>query len=335
MAVFGQAFFGDGSRFGESRETRRRSSNRTMASNALPTKRDRLFALCDDLCDGLHALEVTIGVKQNTEAVLRPALAAARSSEAAYGDAQVAKKTATAALNEADNAGRAFIANSRKRLSKFFGEDYSVEWGAAGWPNNSTAMPTTQEERFNLVEALKTHFTNHPTHESADMEATAVIATALFTTISDARADLAGKVAAMGQAKQARDAAELNLRKRASGLIAELETLLADDDPRWHSFGLSRPADEETPEVPTFTTAVPGPATTLLVDWDDALRADYYHVQILIVGTDTSFHTVATVYDSDATVTGLTSGATVKVRVTSVNAAGESGPGPEAQAVVP
>lgn len=306
-----------------------------MASNALPTKRDRLFAVCDDMCDGLHQLEVTLGIKQNMEAVLRPALAAARASEAAFGDAQVAKKTANATLTTADAAGKTFIGNARKRLSKFFGESYTTEWGAAGWPDNSTAMPSTQEDRFNLVNSLKTWFTNHAAHESVDMDATAAIADTTYTAISDARAALADKIALAGTAKNARDTAEANLRKRMNGLIGELETVLSDDDPRWHNFGLSRPADEETPEAPSFTTLVAGVPGTLLADWDDALRADHYRVWILIVGTDTEFHAVDSPSDSDATLSGLPSGATVKVRVTSVNGAGESLPGPEVQAVVP
>jgi hypothetical protein len=52
------------------------------------------------------------------------------------------------------------------------------------------------------------------------------------------------------------------------------------------------------------------------------------------VGTDNDFHAVQTVQDSDATLPGLPSGATVKLRVTSANDAGESTPGPETQAVV-
>lgn len=306
-----------------------------MASNALPSKRDRLFALGDDMADGLNRHETALGIKQNTEAVMRAALAAARAAESAYGDAQVLKKAANAALKAADGAGRTFIVNSRKRLSKFFGEAYSTEWGAAGWPDNSTAVPTTQEERFNLVASLKAYFTGHAAHESADMEATAAIADATHTAISNARATLAQKIAESGQAKNVRDAAEANLRKRMNGLIAELAIPLGAEDPRWHAFGLSRPADEETPEAPDFTTAVPGQTGTLLVDWDDALRADHFRVWILIVGTDTDFRAVQSVEDSDATLSGLPSGSTVKVRVTSVNGAGESVPGPEAQAVVP
>jgi hypothetical protein len=334
VARFGQAYFGDGSRFGQ-QDVSRRSPTKSMASNALSDKLDRLFITGDDMCDGLHLLEVTLGVKQNLEAVLRPALAAARAAEAAFGDAGVAKKASNAVLTAADKAGKAFITLAKLRLSKFYGESYSIEWGAVGWPDNSLSMPSTQQDRLNLIVSLKTHFTNHPAHESADMDATAAIADTNATAISEARTDLGVKVSNAGIAKNARDAAVANLRLRMNGLIAELTILLSGDDPRWHTFGLSRPADEETPEAPTFTTVLPGQPGNLVIDWDDPLRADYFRVWIFIVGTDTQFRAVATVYDSDATLPGLPSGATVKVRVTSKNDAGESPPGPEAQAVVP
>lgn len=305
-----------------------------MASNALPAKRDRLFALAEDVCEGLTSLETVLGVKQNTEAVLRAALAAARAAENAWGSAQVEKKAATAALNAADTAGRIFITNSRKRLSKFLGETYNAEWGAAGWPDNSTATPRGQEERFSMLASLKAYFTANPAHASVDMETTAELAQAAHTAVSRARTELRAKMALMGAAKAARDVAEANLRLRMNGLVGELEVLLGPEDARWHSFGLNRPADEETPEAPSFTTATPGTAGTLLVDWDDPLRADRYRVWMLIVGTDSDFRAVSTVHDSDATLTGLPSGATVKVRVTSANDAGESQQGPEATAVV-
>lgn len=63
-----------------------------MASNRLPDKLDRLFAKGDDMCDGAHEHEVAIGIKQNTEAVVRPALAAARAAEAAFGLKKVQKR---------------------------------------------------------------------------------------------------------------------------------------------------------------------------------------------------------------------------------------------------
>lgn len=306
-----------------------------MASNTLPRKRDRLFALGDDMCSGALDHEEDVGLKQNKEEVVRPVLDTALATEAAFGAAKVARKAANAAVRTADNAAKVFIGNARKRLSKFFGERYTTEWGAAGWPNNSTATPDDQTSRFALLNSIKIYLTANPAHASADMEVTAAIATTLYTALSDARTALDLKITEDGQAKAARDAAEEALRVRLTGMITELETLLSDDDPRWHAFGLSRPADEETPEAPEFTTVTAGQPGSLLADWDDALRADRYRVWIFIVGTDTEFRAVETVNDSDATLTGLPSGATVRVRVTSANDAGESGPGPEAEAVVP
>lgn len=206
-----------------------------MASNALPDKRDRLFALGDDMCDGAHAHEVAIGLKQNTEAVVRPLLDTARATEAAYGTCQVLRKAANATLTTADNAAKVFITNAKKRLSKFFGDSYSVEWGAVGWPNNSTAMPSTQDERFNLVNSLKLYLTATPAHESVDMDVTAAIATTIHTNLSNARTALDQKITESGQARDARDTAESNLRKRLRGMISELETLLGPEDPLWHA----------------------------------------------------------------------------------------------------
>ncbi len=306
-----------------------------MASNRLPDKRDRLFSLCDENIKGLLLYETVLIVKQNTEAVLTPALAAARGAEVAFGEAGVAKKTANAAVTAADNAGKVFIINARKRLSKFYGDTYTMEWGAAGWADNSLAMPSIQEDRYNLLQRLKTHFTNHPDHESEDMDATAALATTLYTAFNDARAVLGQKITANGIAKAARDAAEANLRKRMNGLVGELETLMSGDDPRWHAFGLSRPADEETPEAPNVLTVAAGGPGILLPDWDDALRADSYRVWLWIVGTDTEFHPVLTVHDSDATLPNLPSGATVKIQITSKNQAGESAPSAIVETVVP
>jgi hypothetical protein len=333
VAKFGQAFFGDGSRFGV-QETPRSMKTKTMASNALPDKRDRLFALGDDMCDAAHDHEVAIGLKQNTESIVRPALDAARGAESTFGQCQILRKAANAALTVADNAAKVFISRAKKRLSIFLGESYSTEWGAAGWPNNSVSLPRTQDERFSLVNSLKLYLTTNPTQESVDMGVTAALAATCHTNLSAARTALDMKVTESGQAKAARDAAEANLRIRMRGLITELETILAPEDPLWHAFGLSRPADEETPEAPSFTTALAGVAGTVLVDWDDALRAERYRVWILVVGVDTDFRAAETVYDSDATLAGLTSGTTVKIRVTSANDAGESLPGPVAEVVV-
>lgn len=305
-----------------------------MAGNQLPDPNDKLFALAARMIKGLHDLEVPLGIKQTTEAVLAGALAAAESADSAFGDKKTQRKAANAEVTKKDADGKASIANCRKRLAKFFGERPSTEWEGAGWPPGSTAMPATQDERFSLLKSLKNYFTLHPEHESADMEATAVLADAAWSAADTARGVFDTKVTEAGQAKVARDNAVKNLRDRTIALIAELDLLLADEDPRWHKFGLSAPADPELPEPPSFTTAIASVPGTGLVDWDDPVRADGYRVWVFIVGADTDWRAAGSPEDSDFTLTGLTSGQTVKVRVTAKNAAGESQPGPEAQFVV-
>ena len=43
-------------------------------------------------------------------------------------------------------------------------------------------------------------------------------------------------------------------------MVTELDTLLADDDPRWHEFGLSMPSDPDTPEAVESLTLTPNMA---------------------------------------------------------------------------
>ena len=45
-----------------------------MAANPTPDDDDILIALTEDLADGCHLHEVTLGIKQQTEAVMRAAL---------------------------------------------------------------------------------------------------------------------------------------------------------------------------------------------------------------------------------------------------------------------
>jgi hypothetical protein len=128
------------------------------------------------------------------------------------------------------------------------------------------------------------------------------------------------------------------LAKRLRGLVSKLGQLLADDDPRWNAFGLNLPSAPNTPDVPDvpdapiLTAGAPG---TVLADWADARRADHYRVFKQIVGVDADFVFVDNPTDSDCTLTGLPHGATVKICVSAVNAAGESLKSDPAQIVVP
>jgi hypothetical protein len=334
MSRFGQAYFGTGARFGGQEESRSPTSRRTMASNELPAPHDRLCGLADDNLEGLATYEVAIDVKQNTSAKLTPLLASARSSELNYGNKKTARKAANAAKNTVDNAAKVFLGKARKWFATIFGESYNTEWAEAGWPASSTRVPASEDDRFPLVDNIRAYLVANPARESEDLGITAALAATLHTNFANARGALTQARTDQNNARILRDEQEKMLRKCMKGLIEELASLLEPDDPRWYAFGLSRPVDEETPEIPLNLVLLPSEIGKIIADWDDALRADRYRVWRLIVGVEADFVPVATVYDSDYTLEGLTTGTTVKVRITSGNDAGESLPGPEAEAVV-
>ncbi len=70
--------------------------------------------------------------------------------------------------------------------------------------------------------------------------------------------------------------------------------------------------------------SLPGSAGVVYADWADARRAKRYRVFKKVTGVDNDFHSVASVTDSDATMIGLPSRATVEIQITAVNDAGES-----------
>ena len=306
-----------------------------MAGNEMPTNNDQIFTLAEDTADGLHLHEATVGVKQNTEADVRADLAAARAAAAEYDASRTAKSALNTAQTAADTAGKACLSATRKVLALKLGESWSDAWLPTGFPDQSTAVPATVQARQELLFAQHRYLTANPGHEIAALNVTAAQALALANDLSAARSAVNDALSLTGQKKSLRDAAVAQLKKRLRGLIAELGQLLADDDPRWNAFGLNLPAAPNTPDVPDSPVLTVGTAGTVLADWPDARRADYYRVFKQVVGTDPDFVFVNRAADSDLTLTGLPSGATVKICVTAVNAAGESAKSDPGQIVVP
>jgi hypothetical protein len=91
-----------------------------MASNRLPQQLDRLFALAEDMADGLAAHETAVGIKQNKEADVRADLAAAAAAEADFQAKRRAKTVAVTAqtLAARQNRGGQVIKSPVDDLSK-------------------------------------------------------------------------------------------------------------------------------------------------------------------------------------------------------------------------
>ncbi len=309
-----------------------------MAQNVLPDKQDALLILAEDAADGLTAHGAAVGVLQNTEARVRADRTAVVNGEAAYAAAKTAKKTDVAAQTVQDSNGKANLGNARKVLAARYGEEWSEDWAVTGFPNQSTAVPSTMPERLALLEKLAAYFTANPTHENAPLGVTAANAQTRFTALSDARTAVNEAISVKNDMRKARDAAERQLRRRMRALIEELTGLLPLDDPLWFAFGLVPPAGEDTPDQPTALVLVAGPAGSGIVyaDWADAARAATYRVEIQIVGTDSAFRFYESVGESESSISGLPIGATVRVRIIAVNNDNdESPPSDVVQIVMP
>jgi len=305
-----------------------------MATNTLPRGIDELFTLAEDMADGLNAHAVAIGILQNTEAKVRADLLAARTAETNYGNAQAAKKALTDTQTVADSNAKAFIGITRDVLAVTLGGQWSQVWVPTGFPNQSLAIPSKMGDRQALLAALQAYLTANPTKENAPLGVTAAQAGTLFTALSNARSAVNAGLVESGQKKALRDTAELALRTRLRGTIDELDQLLEDLDPRWYAFGLVPPGLSDQPDQPADLVLTAGAAGSVLADWSDAARATGYRVYRQVVGVDPDFVLSVSVSDSDCTLTGLPSAATVKVKVIAVNADGDESPPSDIQQIV-
>jgi len=305
-----------------------------MAANPTPDNDDVLKALAEDLADGCHTHEVAIGIKQNTEAVIRAAITSFTAMRMARGQAETLVGEKSAAHIAADEAGTTVLKNCRLRLVKLFGTQYNSQWMTAGWPNNTTAIPTTQDTRFSLLSSLKMYFTAHPAAESADMEATAAICDTAHTAVSDARMALNNAETALSGAKDNEKAAVRTLRKRVRGLIDEMDTLMADDDARYTDFGLNVPANPVAPEpIATLSLTATG-GGKIHASWSYSTRMAGTRLQKKVIGVDEDFVPAGTADGLEKTLPGFTAGQTVELRAIAYNDGGDAAPSPVQSVVV-
>jgi len=308
-----------------------------MASNALPDPLDDLFTLAEDMADGCHNHQAAIGLKQNTETDVRTDLANAVTAQEQYQAALSAKTDLSTAVTVADSNGKAFISAASSVLAQILGGTWSQAWVATGFPDLSTGVPSTQSKRQALLLSLQNYFTANPAYEinTPKFVVTAAQAGVLFKAFSDARVAAAEGNTAAGNKKALRDDAAQNLRYRMSGLISELGQLLDDTDPLWLAFGLNEPGATNLPDQADGLALTAGPAGTVLAHWSSASRATRYRVFQQIDGVDPMPVNNLTTSESDATLTALPSGKTLKIYIIAANDAGQAAPSDTVQIVVP
>jgi hypothetical protein len=308
-----------------------------MAGNPLPGPIPPLLALGEDMANGAHNHGAAISLKQNDETGIRSDLDPARAAFNAYSKSKDASVTLHSILRAADSTAYAFIKAASALLAQSLGEFWSTAWAPTGFPNHSTAVPSTQDERFTLCQSLADFYTANPSYEvtTPKLVITAVAAQACHDAIKTARTAVNDGNKDMGQKKIDCDDAVATLRVRMRGLITELQQLLDDNDPLWEAFGLTKPGSDSTPDVPTALVLTAGPPSNIQSNWSPSARADHFRVYKKVVGVDAAFVEVAGPTDPEYTFTGLPSGKTVDIQVTAVNSAGESAPSATVSIVVP
>jgi hypothetical protein len=337
-------FFNDGSTYNSGRRyklavgpvviTNTKKGRRYMAGNAIPMEDDPLLAMAEDYADGLHQLEATLGITGVTETVVRAAITGYHTAENETGLAKQAKQTASDTLQAEDLAATEFLGAVRGVLVGFLGTRWSADWEPTGFPDESTRVPGTQEKRMNLCAALTTYFTANPTREFAALNVTAAKAQEHYAALSDGRQALLQKTTAQGQKLKARDAALQEIRKILHHGMAGLPRLLANDDDRWHTFGLSAPDDPATPEPVVSLALRVISATEILASWAHPPRATRYRPFVQIVGVDPEPIARESVDGLEVVLGGFAAGQTVKVFIVAANDDGEGNPSPTEEILI-
>lgn len=308
-------------------------STHPMAANPTPTNDHILLARCHDMIRGCAALENEIGIKQNTAAKLQAVMDAAQAALAEVGRLMAERGQRRKDLRDRDREGEVVIGRCRLRLAMLFGNNYSTQWGAAGFPDRSTMVPEVFAKRLSLLSSLALYFEHKPEHQSTDMQATAAICSATFEALSDARSAVNHHKAVLRTAVVAKNAAFKKLRQTMRGLIWELGIVLADDDARWRRFGLNVPASETMPQpVRQITLEAMGDGR-VLVQWPPAPHATRYRVQARVMGA-AEFGAGATVHDTECLLTSQPMEEFLEVRVIAANSLDEAAPSPIAMVMV-
>ncbi len=274
---------------------------------------------------GLETHGVAVGLLHVTKANYEPVFLDAKAKHRTFNLARLGKTSAYITVREKRADADKFLSGVRNYLTGFLGDTWSPLWTPLGFLDGSLKLPDTDAGRCQLLDNLTLHFTDYPEQQNASKNYTSAYATTLcaplrsaVTSVSDCKFDTRTK-------KNARDAALKLLDKKLADLRRELETLLTPLDPRWLKFFDRIPGDLRVPERVEAVTASAQPGV-ISIDWEDATRAARYKVLKQVVGTDADFVVADTVDESEAELTGVPAGATVKLKIVPLNGVGEGAP---------
>ena len=292
--------------------------------NTIPDNLKKLAVLGLKMAGGLAKHAETLGLKHHTQEAVAAEVKAVEDADALYQASRASRRTKlTPDKEKADADGKAFIDAAKKVLRHHLGNTWTEAWVEAGFVNGTTATPASYDEREGLIRKLADFFGKHAEWENEKLEVSAADAVASHEAMKAAREAVDAQKADQKELKADRETAVKRLRSRVSGVMGELRLVLGPLDPMWHKFGLNRPGDPYTPDVPGELELRPMEGGGLLATWEDAARAERYRVawkqddgELVDAGSTAEPRLVLSGVSGDAQ--------RVKVQVRSVNDAGES-----------
>jgi len=124
-------------------------------------------------------------------------------------------------------------------------------------------------------------------------------------------------------------------RKGQTEVVSDLLKELASERIKQWDITVQNTFLAGTPDTAEGLVVTPGTGGTALADWGDAALAARNYVDLQIVGVDADFRRVETVTQSVVTLIGLPASSTIRVRIISVNDAGEAPPSEVVEFVTP
>lgn len=293
-----------------------------MAHNTVPIAQPIRLRLANAEKVGLANYQTEIGLSVVTEAIMDAKITAFTNADSAVKIANTARSARQSDLKVARNAGYALAGVIKRFVTDLpgFGALPNAKWQELGFDAGSLAIARAEVEK--MLGMMETFFKNNPTLQDAARGVTEANCKAKKDAIIAAIGALGGAKTFYNAQKSVEDAAFKALGKTMSDLVKELKLHLTGDDPRWYAFGLRRPDDSETPAAPHNLHVSQAGTGRVFADWDDVPGAERYHVFLQQGNLEPS--RAATVEDSEAMLSGLVVGETVKIWVTALNDGGES-----------
>ena len=304
-----------------------------MNTRNIPQSRAPLIQLATRAYAGVQTVGVTLALGQNTPAAFGGDL------HDYIGDPTATVNTGKIALllgardgmlaaqrnhRIAVEAGRKFCTDAVDSLKAHLGRSWNPQWAAAGF--NQFSLRSSRTYPLDTLVLLRSYLQANPGRENPANGITAALALVRADAIRAALQALDTATRVRNDASNAHDESREQLRRRLRSLREELDLILDDDDNRWQDFGFSRPSDSRMPEVVTDLLLTPGTPGVVLVEFEDAPRAENYRVSWARNTSAPTFTEVGLFTDRLVNLRGLPSGVSIIVQVTARNLSGESQP---------